>query len=96
MQEKRIEINYCYHSFIYLNQRGGGGGGGQGVRIPLKNHKNKGFFSAILVRIPCKTTKLTSQNSVLGHHQPVSETTFKNVSLAGLWPLIVLFGSSVP
>ena len=24
---------------------GGGGGGGQGVRTPLKNHKNIGFLS---------------------------------------------------
>ena len=47
--------------------------GGQGVRTPLKNHKD----IAILVRIPCKTTKLPSQHSMLGHQRPASETPFK-------------------
>ena len=50
--------------------------GRQGVRIPLKNHKIYGFL-AILVRIPCKTTELKSQHSVLRHHRPASETPFK-------------------
>ena len=35
--------------------------GGQGARIPLENG-----FLAILVRIPWKTTKLSSQHSLLG------------------------------
>ena len=40
-----------------------GGGWGQGVRPPLKITKIWGFL-AILVRIPSKTTQLTSQYSV--------------------------------
>ena len=50
--------------------------GGQGVRNPLKNHKNIGFLSNT-VRISCKTAKLPSQHSMLGHHQHASETPFK-------------------
>ena len=59
----------------------------------LKNHKIK-VFLAKLVRIPCKTTKLTSQNSVLGHHRPASNTPFRWRTNNG--PLTVLFRSSLP
>ena len=41
--------------------------GGQGVRTPLKNHKNIGFLSNTGLD-PLKITKLPSQHSMLGHH----------------------------
>ena len=45
---------------------------------PWKITIMQGFLHvAILVRIPCKTTKLPSQHSMLGHHRPSSETPFK-------------------
>ena len=45
---------------------------------PLKNHKNiTNTYSIILVQIPCKITKLPSQDSINGHHLQVSETLFK-------------------
>ena len=46
---------------------------GEGVRTPplCKLTKLQGFI-AILVRIPCKITKLPS----LGHHRPASDTPF--------------------
>ena len=59
------------------------GGGGQGVRTPLKNHKNMGFLSNSGPD-PLKITKLQSQHSMLGHHRPASETPFNGVSLAGV------------
>ena len=40
---------------------------------PPKNHKILSIL-AILVRIPCKTTKLPSQHLMLGHRRPASET----------------------
>ena len=51
------------------------GGGGGGVRTPLENYKNIGFLR-ITGPDPLKITKLPSQNSMLGHHQPASETPF--------------------
>ena len=67
-------------------------GGGQGVRTPLKNHKNIGFLSNICPD-PLKNHKLPSQHSMLGHHRHASEMPFK-------WrvddcPLIVAFHSSL-
>ena len=53
---------------------------GTGVWSPMKNYKNIGFL-AILVRIPCKTTKLPSQHSMFGHHRPTSKTSFYHVAL---------------
>ena len=50
--------------------------GDRGPDPPEKSQKYRGFLT-ILVRITCKTTKLTSQPSVLGHHRPASETPFK-------------------
>ena len=43
----------------------GSRGGTEGPDPPEKS---------ILVQIPCKTTKLPSQHSMLGHHRPVSKT----------------------
>ena len=45
--------------------------GGQGVRTPLKNHKNIGFLSNTGLD-PLKITKLPSQHSMSGHHRPTS------------------------
>ena len=42
-----------------------------------KNTQKIGFLIALLVWIPYKTTKRTSQHSVLVHHQPASKTPFK-------------------
>ena len=46
----------------------GGSRGGQGVRTPLKNHKNIGFPSNIDPD-PLKITKLPSQHSMVGHYR---------------------------
>ena len=51
------KTSFCSH-FLSLHKSWG-----QGV------HKNIGFL-AILVQIPCKTTKLPSLHSMLGHHWP--------------------------
>ena len=69
--------------------------GGQGVRTPLKNHKNKGFHN-MLVRIYWKITRLPSQHSMLGHHRLDSEMPFH---MTFRWrgdggPLLVVFGYS--
>ena len=40
---KWLEIFDYFH--VQIQVGGGGGGGGQGVRTPLKNHKNKGFLN---------------------------------------------------
>ena len=57
---------------------------------PLENHKFKLKDSlAILVRIPCKITKLPSQYSMLGHYRPASETPLKWRFAVG--PIIVHF-----
>ena len=59
------------------------GGGGQEVRTPLENYKNKGFLSNTAPD-PLKITKLPSQHSMLGHHQPASKTPFKCRFAGGL------------
>ena len=51
-------------------------GGGQGVRTPLKTHKNIGFLCNTGLD-PLKITKLPSQYSMLGHHRPASQTPFQ-------------------
>ena len=48
------ELQVSCHARI---QRGGGDGGGQGIRTPLKNHKNIGFLSNTCWD-PIKFTKL--------------------------------------
>ena len=55
---------------------GGGGGGGAGVRTPLENHKNIGFFSNTDPD-PLKITKQPSQHSMLGHHRYASKRPLK-------------------
>ena len=73
---------------------GSRGGGGQGVRTPLKNHKNIGFLSNTGPD-PLKNHKATKPTFNVGQSSaPVSETPFK-------WradddPFIVVFGSSIP
>ena len=52
------------------------GGGGQGVRTPTEKSQKYGVFSNT-GQDPLKTTKLPSQHSMLGHHRPTSEATFK-------------------
>ena len=42
--------------------------GGHGVRTPVKNHKNIGYYSNTCPD-PLKITKLPSQYSVSGHHR---------------------------
>ena len=65
-------------------QRGTGGPD----TTPLKNHKTIGFLSNTGPD-PLIITKLPSQQSMLGHHWPASETPFNGVSLAGrLWPAL--------
>ena len=48
----------------------------------LKNHKNIGF-SSNTGPDPLEKSQLLSQLSMLGHHQPASETPSNGVSLAG-------------
>ena len=60
-----------------------------GVRTPLKNHEKLGFLSNT-GPYPLKTTKLSSQNSMLDHHRHASETPFKWRFAGG--PLLVVFG----
>ena len=53
------------------------GNRGSGLPPPLKRHKNKGFLSNTGLD-PLKNHKAAiSQHSMLGHHQPASETPFK-------------------
>ena len=59
-----------------------GGEGGQGVQIPLKNHKNRGFSSNI-GQGPLKNHNATKPAFMLGHHRHARETSFNDVSLAG-------------
>ena len=52
---------------------------------PLENHQAIGFLT-ITGPDPMenwKSTKLPSQHSMLGHHLPVSKTSFNGVSLVG-------------
>ena len=53
--------------------------GGQGVRTPPTPRKITKILGslAILVQIPLKSQKLPSQNSMLCHHRPASETPSK-------------------
>ena len=61
---------------VQTGAMGGSRGGGQGVRTPLKNHKNIVFFSNTGPD-PLKITMLQSQHSMFGQHRPASETPFK-------------------
>ena len=56
--------------------RGSRRGEAGGPDPPDKSQKYR-VSLAILVRIPCKSTKLPSQHSMLGQHRPASETPFK-------------------
>ena len=59
-----------------MAMRGPRGGKDMGSRPPLESHKNTGFLSKTGPDLP-KITKLSSQHSMLGHHQPASKTPFK-------------------
>ena len=61
-----------------------GGGGDRGSRppLPVEKHKKIGFL-AILFWTPWKITKLPSQHSMLGHHQPPAKCHLNGVSLVG-------------
>ena len=54
----------------------GGGGGAEGLDPPTEKSQNIGLLSNTGPD-PLKITKLPSQHSMLGHHRPSSETTFK-------------------
>ena len=70
--------------FIYASRDMCGFRGGRGSGPPFQeNHKAMGSL-AILVRIHWKITKLPSQQSILGHHQPDSEMPFKCVRVKAL------------
>ena len=45
---------------------------------------------------PLKNRKLPSQNSMFGHHRPVSETPLAFRWRADYGPFIAIFGSSIP
>ena len=64
---------------------------GAGVRPPPPLEKSETIygFLAILVRIPWKKHKATSQHLMLGHHWQASETSENG-------PIIVIFGSALP
>ena len=69
---------------------------GQGIRIPLKNHKNIGSLSHTSLD-PLKNHKLCSQHSMLGHHRHTRETPFKWHLFrwrADDGPILVIFGST--
>ena len=57
----------------------------RGPPPPLKITKNIGFFLAILVRIPCKFTKLPSNHSILGLHRPARETLCHRPAFSAIW-----------
>ena len=60
-----------------MEPEGGGVGGGAGGPDPsLKNHKNIGYLSNTGPDT-LTITKLSSQNSMLGHHRHASEMPFK-------------------
>ena len=54
----------------------GGSRGGDRGSGPPKNHKNIGFLNNTGPD-PLKNHKATKPDSILGHHWPASETTFK-------------------
>ena len=55
----------------------GEGTGGQAPHpLPLKDHKAIGFLTRTGPN-PMKITKLSSQNSMFGHHGPACETPLK-------------------
>ena len=58
--------------------------GGQGVRTPLKNHKNIGFPSNIDPD-PLKITKLPSQHLMLGITGTPAKHHLNGVALTGRW-----------
>ena len=61
-----------------LNARIQKGGEGAGVRFPPNLEKHKAVnFRYELVWIPLKSTRLPNQHSMLGHHWPANETSFK-------------------
>ena len=64
----------------------GSRGGGQGSGQPQENYKNIGFLSNTGPG-RLKITKLPIQHSMLGHHQPASETSFTVMSPNIGWPL---------
>ena len=73
-----------------------GGGGDRGSGPPEKSQKYRVLSNTGLD--PLKITNLRSQHSMLGHHRPASETSFKwRFSWrADDGPPVVLFGSSFP
>ena len=71
LTEKGSDSVFSPQFISWADPKGAGGPG-----LPLKHHENIGF-SAILVRIPWKITKLPSQYSMTGHHRSASETPFK-------------------
>ena len=75
LQHTSLQLTKQYYTAVIRGSRGGEGRGPD--PLPLRNHKFIGFFLAVLVRVPCKTTKLTSKYLVLDHHRPASETSFK-------------------
>ena len=74
--DKMFNRNNVFLSNIRATMYKGGSRGEQGVRTPLKNHKNIGFLSKTGPD-SLKITKLPSQHSMLGQHRRVSETPFK-------------------
>ena len=67
--------------------------GGTGGPDPPGKSQKYWVFLAILVRIPWKMTKLSSQHSLSGYHRPASKMPFRWWANDG--PLLVLYRSSV-
>ena len=63
--------------------RSRGGTGGPDPPPPMENYTNIGFLSNTGPD-PLKITKLPIQHSLLGHHRPASEMTFKLRFAGGL------------
>ena len=91
-EEKTQEHSHTSKLYMYMYVLGSRGGGEGGPDPPWKITKLQSSL-AILVRIPCKFTKLPSQQSMLGHHMPVRETFRRRADAS---PLLVTFGSSLP
>ena len=71
-------VNQSHKHVQYVSMRGSRGGWGQIFPDPTPCKITKLYESLeILVRIPWKITELPSQHSMLGHHQPTSETPLK-------------------
>ena len=77
LKNLKYSLKACFENvnITHMNKVMRGSREGTGDPEPLENHKAIWFI--ILIWIPWKITKLPRRHSMLGHHRPTSETTFK-------------------